>query len=398
MEMNQFDALIVSVYGRGHWLAAELVRKNLKVLLVDVTAKSGVWPVEDIEGPFGVFRLDRFEDSFLEKEAQGDPWEIQDNGFTVWTKTGPLEFKGPMTKFHFQKRNFDESWLDLLTKGGGTAQLAKQCRQDFRYDWPLYMSAQLASTRHRRLSQVLQYGRLLPLAATFGVRFTTRQGLTQSLEWLRREGVVVTEQSEILDLAWKSRQEVAGLELKGEISGVVKTQQLIWTLSGEETHFLREKLASTLYPGGFVSPDWCWLRYRLKMEPLPETERLPLQTVYVEDLDSPWTHENLVILHKTPVKRNIDAWLKLPADQRFNVDYLREHGSRLQNLFLRLFPLSQVEIQDLPQEASYTTLELGPPRVPVWPEDKDPSQGRKQALNLHFESAENRGNHSIDSE
>lgn len=399
MEMNQFDVVIASVFGRGHWLAVELARKNLKVLLVDLSSRCGVWPVEDIEGPFGVFKLDRFSDSFLEREAHEDPWEILDQGLTVWTRPGPLEFKGPMTRFHFQRRGFDEDSLELLAKGEVTGpQMKSRLKGDFSRDWPIVLAAQLASTRNRRLSTALNGGRLLPLAATFGVRFATRQGFLRQFEWLRREGVIVTDQSEILDLAWKSRSEVGGLELKGEISGVVKLEQLIWTLTGGETRFVRESLLPVLYPGGLVEPNWCWLRYRLTIEPSPETERLPLHVVLIEDLDSPWTHENLVILQKTPVKRNLDAWIRLPASQRFNVDYLREHGRRLTARFLERFPLSQVEVQDLPQEASYTTVELGEPRVPVWPESQDPTAGRKKASNLHFESPENRSNHSLECE
>ena len=49
------DVVIVSAYGRGHWLAEELVKQKWTVSLFDVTGALGDWEPEDWEGPWGFF-------------------------------------------------------------------------------------------------------------------------------------------------------------------------------------------------------------------------------------------------------------------------------------------------------------------------------------------------------
>lgn len=393
------DVVIVSAFGRGHWLAAELQREKISVLLVDLTSRLGVWPSEDVEGPFGFFRLERYADSFVERWTQDDPIEMVPHGLTLWLDDGPLEFKGPLTRHHLQAKGFDEKWNDLMAKGGSLRDPeAPRPQGQFLNEWPLILASQLASTTFRPAAKALQGGRLLPLAANFGVRFATRQGLRRNLDWLRDKGVRITDQSEILDVVRATRGELSGFELKGELSGLVKAEQMIWTLTAGETRFVSEKLAEKLFPGGVVAPRWCWVRYRLTVEPCAELDLLPIHFVCIRDLESPWTHENFLVIQKTPIERNLDAWIRIPALQRFNKDYLRDHGRRIRQEILTRLPTSMADLQDLPQEASYTTQELGDPRIPVWELGQDPTSTRGHWKNLHYESIENRENHSFDSE
>ena len=46
MELTK-SVFVVSVFGRGHWLAVELKRKGLDVTLIDVSAAMGSWGPED---------------------------------------------------------------------------------------------------------------------------------------------------------------------------------------------------------------------------------------------------------------------------------------------------------------------------------------------------------------
>lgn len=397
MEMNSFDAVIVSAFGRGHWLAAELRRERLKVLLLDVTSRLGVWPVEDGEGPFGIVRVERFSESFLERLTHDDPVETVENGWTLWLPEGPVEFKGPLTRFHAEKLGLPASWLEALAKGERAGD-AGPVAADFPKSWLLGFAHQLASTRYRPSARALEGGRPLPLTANFGVKFASRQGLNSSLEWLRQKDVTVSDRTEILDVAFQSRREVSGLELKGEFSGLVRSGCFLWTLTGGETKFLSPKLAEHLYPKGDVEPSWCWVRYRLSARVHPELERLPLHTVLVDDPETPWTHSNVLILMKTPAEGRLDAWIRIPAGQRFNRDYLGEHGRRIVETLSRRLPLSHPDVQSLPQEASYTFQELGPPRVPVWEAEATPEKNRLAAGNVFFENPENRENHTLDSE
>lgn len=405
MALNAYDVIVVSVEGRGHWLAAELRKERLTVLLIDVTKSLGVWPPEDREGPFGVFRVEGFAESFLERLAHDDATENVANGFCFWPRSGPLELKGPLTHYQWSRQGFDETWLERLSHGEKPA--AASTSDGVLKAWPAALAQQLASTIQRPAYRALEAGRPLPIAATFGVRFATRAGLVKSLDWLRSLDVAVADDLEILDLSFKARREISGLEVKGSRtadgkkaagapSGVITCDQMIWTLTGGETRFLSDRLAEHLYPKGIAEPEWCWVRYRLDVRESAELAVLPLHVVMIDDLESPWTHSNVVVLQKTPSPRALDAWIRIPALQRFNKGYLEEHGRRiLTQLGSRLSGI-EATVQSLPQEASYTSQELGEPRVPVWAEGSRPDKGRRKAMNLHFENAENRASYGID--
>lgn len=395
MEMNQFDVVVVSAFGRGHWLASEFAREKMKVLLVDVTSRLGQWPVEDGEGPFGLTRVDRFEQSFLERLNNDDPIENCENGWTLWLKQGPFEFKGPLTRFQAEKMKWPASWLENMAKGESIPAMPGRAFLDV---WPVALAHQLAATHYRPAVQALDGGKALPFAASFGVRQASRQGLARNLEWLREKGVTVTDKTEILDVSMKSRREISGLELKGDLSGVVRAEFFAWTLTGGETKFLSPKLAEVIYPGGTAAPSWCWVRYRLSVKNEPEVQRLPLHTVVIGDLEYPWTHSNVIIVVKTLSEGRLDAWIRIPAAQRFNKDYLDEHGRRIVKALSERVPTAAPEVQSLPQEASYTAQDLGEPRVPLWDASIAPWKGRASMANLFFESPENRENHTLDSE
>lgn len=396
MDVNQFNAVVVSAFGRGHWLAAEFQRQKMNVLLVDVTARMGPWPVEDGEGPFGAVRMERFEQSFSERLNNDDPVETVENGWTLWLADGPIEFKGPLTRFHAERNGWPAGWLESLARGEKIKDVNPQW--PFSRTWPLAFAHQLAATRYRPAVKALEGGRPAPLTANFGLRFATRQGLGRSLDWLRSRGVTVTDKSEVLDLSMRGRGEISGLELKGEIAGLARGDYFVWTLTGGETRFLGAKLGEKLYPGGIVEPEWCWIRYRLSVDAQPEIGRLPLHMLVVGDIECPWTHDNLIALLKTPSPDRMDAWIRIPAGHRFHRAYLQEHGDRVLAALSKRLPSCRFEIQSLPQEASYTSQDLGEPRLPVWADDAKPWAGRRKLPNLAFESPENRENHTLDCE
>lgn len=400
MESLSFDVAVVSAFGRGHWIASELARDKMKVLLVDVTPKMGPWAAEDGEGPFGVFRPDRFDGTFLERLINDDPIASVDNGWTLWLDRGPLEFKGPRTRHHFQVNGWPESWMELFQKGEtlGSEKTKPGEVWSFQKRWLPALAAQVASTKSRRPARALEGGRPMPIMANFSVRWATRQGLRKNLDWLESKGVRTTQTSEILDVSMASRREISGMELKGELSGLCRFDRLVWTLTAGETRFLSKTLSEKLHPGGGPEAPWCWLRYRVQVKDVPELAVLPLHSTLVKDVESPWTHENLIILQRTPVATQFDAWMKLPSNQRFHKSYLTDHGARLTEELRRRLPTSEPEILSLPQEALYTSEQLAGPRLPVWDEGMDPAAGRAKFANLDFESPENRENHSLDCE
>ena len=104
MELKDTAVSIVSIFGRGHWLATELARKGIPVSLIDVSDSMGNWPAEDWEGPFGFFKNEKLLASQLERLIEDQ--EVQENaqGFSIWLESGPLEMKGPLTQHRLGER------------------------------------------------------------------------------------------------------------------------------------------------------------------------------------------------------------------------------------------------------------------------------------------------------
>ncbi|MFN8944659.1 MAG: hypothetical protein ACK5WZ_08545, partial [Pseudobdellovibrionaceae bacterium] len=66
MSQMDFDVTIVSCFDRSYWLALELQSRGMRVCFIDVTEDMGLWPPEDIEGPFGYFAQEKTPSSYLQ--------------------------------------------------------------------------------------------------------------------------------------------------------------------------------------------------------------------------------------------------------------------------------------------------------------------------------------------
>lgn len=401
MEKKEFNAVIISAYGSGDWLAVEMKNAGMQVLLLDVTSQLGNWPFEDAEGPFGFFKQEKYTASFLERFSHFDRYEDVEQGLTLWLADGPLELKSSLTAYRLTRLGLHSQIQELFSQclnQPTSALIDKINALPFSESWLLPLACQMASTTYRSNRESLSAkDRVLPLLNSFALRSISRDAYQQSLSWVRKKGVTVITDAEILDLAFQSRSKISGIELKGKtLSGLVRLEQLIWTLSSEETYHLNEKLGSILFPKGILESQWCWLRYRLKVKDCLEMQNLPIHVCILNDVYSPWTHENFAILQKTAVKENMDAWMRLPTVQRFNKEYLSKHGTRLVESLLSRMPLCGAEIQTYPQEYYYTYKDLGAPRIPVYAEANEKQRKWKIFKNLQRDGVEMLPNFSWD--
>lgn len=390
MELGS-PVILISAFGRGHWLATELAKEGIRTTLVDVTSKLGVWPSEDVEGPFGLFRNERISESQQERLYSDDPFEEVANGFTLWLKEGPFEFKGPVTKY-----KLDQSDLSLQVKNfffGGSEKNPKALYRnldEFSFDqsWLLHLGHQFASTTYVPNAKSATQGEALPLFSSFLVRQATRVGLEKSLSWLETKGVEVIKPHQIMDVSFGPAKTISGLELSGEKQGVFRLEQIVWMLSSEETYFLNERLGKCFFPGGSLEPEWCWVRYRVGLQGCFERDRLPLHILMVDDIKSPWTHENLLVMQRTSLSDQFDVWMRIPTVQRFNKDYLTVRGQRMMNHLLERMALTTPQILSYPQEYYYTYAQLGAARFPVFSQTQARIRGRSEYANFHLDGPE----------
>ncbi len=397
MEMGS-PVIIISAFGRGHWLAAALVQEGIKTTLVDVTAKLGVWPVEDAIGPFGFFRTDGLAETKLERLYAEDAFQECSNGFTIWAQEGPLEFKGPLTKFKIEKLSLSSHVREFFlgeTSSKQSRALYKNIETlSFDQSWLLHLSHQLASTTYASNALGASVGDSLPLFSSFLLRQPSRNSLERSFEWLKSKGVDVLQPHQIVDASFGSGKVITGLELSGENQGLFRLDQIVWMLSSEESYFLNERLARYFYPEGPLEPDWCWVRYRLSLQGCFERDHLPLHTVVIQDIQSPWVHENLMVLQRTSLADQFDVWIRIPNVQRFNKDYLTTRSELIKKNLSGRMPLSAPEILSFPQEYYYTYAQLGPSRFPVFSNMQSSRRGKSLYRNLYLDGPEIWANYS----
>ena len=103
---NVADVVIVSIYGRGNWLASELAGRGWKVSLVDVSEKMGEWEPEDCETPFGMFETSDLIPSQSTRLSDEGESVVLPNGMTILLPDGPIEFKGELTSHQLERREW----------------------------------------------------------------------------------------------------------------------------------------------------------------------------------------------------------------------------------------------------------------------------------------------------
>ncbi|MFM6927640.1 MAG: hypothetical protein ACKOX6_04210 [Bdellovibrio sp.] len=391
MEMGS-PIVIVSTFGRGHWLAAALAQEGIKTTLVDVSSKLGVWPAEDLEGPFGFFRNERISESQMERLYSDDAFEELQNGFTMWLNEGPIEFKGPLTKFKIENSKLSHHVTELLTASSPDkshrALYKNLTSLTFDQSWLLHFAHQWAGTTYLPNALGANEGEALPLFSSFLVRQATRAGLEKSLQWLKTKGVEVLQPHQIVDASFGTGKTVTGLEIAGENQGLYKLEQLVWMLTSEETYFLNDRLGKYFFPEGPLESEWCWVRYRVSLQDCLERNSLPLHTAMIDDLGSPWTHENFMILQRTSLPDQFDVWMRIPTVQRFNKEYLTHKATRMSGLISRRISLAEPQVLSFPQEYYYTYAQLGAPRFPVFSVKHKVPRGRVAFGNLHLDGPE----------
>lgn len=392
MDLNHFDIAVVGAFYNSSWLACELARQGWNVLYLDLHQGLGRWPAEDVEGPFGFFNSELLNPHFVEKFNFEEPYVSQDRGWTFWLENGPLEFKSPLLLYQLKRQGINPHFVEQVSrstekfyKSGLTESFSKL---DFKENWLEYFSHTLTQTEYSTYNDFKPSVYPSPLMNSFFVRSLSRRGLDLSHQWLINQNIKASQQTSILDFVSSDSKNIHGFELKGELSGVIKFDKLVWGLSSEETYFANEKLGRKLFPQGKVEPEWVWSRYSVEVIPNREVGELPLHSVWIKDLYSPWTHENMLIVQRTTREQLFDVWLKIPNTQRFNKDYLNYYGQKIVHIWEAKFEKMKIAISHYPQEYEYTYQQLGPARCVQFAKKESTKRFSNAFQNVYFSSYE----------
>lgn len=392
--MKKKRAILVSAYGRGHLMAAELAQaQDWDVVLYDVSAQLGVFNPQDTEGPFGFFLTDKLTPNEHERLFAEHSVQNMKNGFTLWLSSGPFELKGPLTQHRFEALGLlpenKEALLQLSLELGSRALDPFPSLLDgpVKQRWLAMLACDWASLHYVTPTAVCRELHPLPLFNSFHVRFPTRQGLDQLFTWCREKGVQVLS-ADVLDAAVQD-QNFQGLEIKSGKTELVKGDFFIWGLSSQETM----KLSPSIYKKLFVMespivPLFSWVRFGLRLADCKEREVLPLEVLILTNLENSWTHENYMILKRSQRSDDFDLWLRIPTDQRFHQHYLKEVGQRALALLDGRCPPLAPMITEFPVEYHNTFAEVGPSRFMQFAKQDLKKLKTKKIRNVLFDGPE----------
>ena len=111
---------------------------------------------------------------------------------------------------------------------------------------------------------------------------------------------------------------------------------------------------------------------------------VPNYFAIIEDERLALTHENLLLVKKTPVEGIADVWLLLPNDHRFNKEYLKEYGQKISQKLKEKFKGLSFDILEMPQEFSHSYDKIGPSRYGVY--ENTPIASNTKCKNVFYSS------------
>ncbi len=340
--MKMKNVMIVSAYGRGACLAHQLQNKGFETTVLDVSPLLPALPSPEREGPFGVFLPPHLSD--LQKQYLcGDNFYPVQQGLSVFTPQGPLEFQGPLSSFFTETRKDFHLCSSVLSGAGFSEKKKTQMIKKFESSSGLlHLAAELTNT-YIEPGASLEKKVFSPLFSDYIFRESSQRYFSDLEHSLREEGVKwssVTSKEEVVSLVNKKQ----------------KDYFLIWTLSGPETNCHFSDVMPLLFPK-WVAPEKIWRRFSLKWDQKDFKDIIPPLLLvwpgYVKEKQNikSLMLENLLSLKKNPDSSFMDLWMLCPYAGRFDKQTLSAClDSALKQLNL-LFPDFSME-GFLPKEDS----------------------------------------------
>ena len=366
--------VILSAYHRAQWLANELKSKGYEVSYLNFSDRLGGLSPEAWVPPFGHFQTKKINYSQNVWLSEGVSISTIANGFTILSDKGPLEFQGPLNRLSFKRYFVDQDELDYL-RASTTMSLEGYQKfknhflsYSFEQTWLLHLSHQLASqTYYENAFAIRNKNRSLPLTETWSVRTLSRRGAQESLQMSKDKGVDVHSVSAVkgVKTSGANLQSITIVDSKGETKEIT-ADTFISFLSQEELFAIHSKTFNELISENPVSSDWFWTRYRFFTNQNDVTEVLPQAFCLIEDRFMPWTHHNLIMIHRGLRSHEFIAWVRIPSNYRLQQNKLESVGSEIERVFNEKFIGIKIQQIELPLECLATEFQVQAPHLPIY--------------------------------
>ena len=308
------DAVIVSAWGRGAWLANQLVQLKKKTAFIDLSSH---WPnlQEEIEGPFGFFIPEDMD--MFQQEWWRSQWIPSEQGFSVLSDDLFLHFKDTFLSSVYAKRKDYSAVRSYLIH-------QKQPSGSFKETWLIHLIHSIFSSVSAGLNSIVKSSRPLPVFRDFGVVSSP----LNSLSLLHPD--VIYQQRSVFDYQIKKREDSYLLANNREF--FLKAKQIIFMLNPAELSSFHPLLFLTLFRKR-IQPSWYWDRFVFDFD--FGSYPFPAHFVCVDPSQVPWNgHHLLVCKRDTHFKNRLNVWVKLPCTEK---DELRM-AQNIQDELKRKFP------------------------------------------------------------
>jgi len=373
---------VVTAYGRGDLLAAELKTRGFDVTVVDVSNALAKRSFAELEGPFPVARPNPILPAHLEWLMAQSFDEIQ-NGFCVWLKGGPIEMRGRLSDFYTSNhkavslfRDYIETILQSPNKKNEQIRKIEDLPFDDR--WMIELSHTFAGNEIRQLPECHLSGEPFPFHQTLDVPIFSEESLQKSQKEIKATGLRWMQTDGISDVQI-DRGSVKEIEINMGRKEVLDCRYYVWCLSSEETEAISKKVAQKLFPNNSVRSDWAWRRFQIHSGKSSIDSIVPKYLLLIEDMHFPWAGNNMMILKRR--KPDLaDLWVRLPSENSRKPDQLKAFSQKLEAQLLKRFPRWSLEI-----EAPW---DEGPPLYPVFEPETKKAFGKIKLSNFIFEGPE----------
>lgn len=384
--------VILSAYHRAQWLANELKSKGYDVAYMDFSQKLGGLSPEAWIAPFGHFQTQKVNYSQNVWLSEGTATVQIPNGFTILSEQGPIEFQGPLNRLSYKRYKINQDELDYLrasiTMNDEAYQKFKThfMGMPFEETWLLHLGHQLASqTYFENAFSIRNKNRSLPMTESWSVRSLSRRGAQETLQMSRDKGVEIYSVRGVKDI------KIAGSEVKSLT--VVDVNDNVWEVGGgtfisflsqEELYAVHNKTFTAIFEEEPITSDWFWTRYRFFTNQNDVTEVLPQAFCMIEDRFMPWTHHNLIMMHRGLRAHEFIAWVRIPSNYRLQQNRLESVGAEIQRVLTQKFAGIKIQQMELPLECLATEFQVQAPHLPIYLQSKLEKIKKPKQKNLHW--------------
>lgn len=392
--MTLKNIAIVSAWGRGAWLAHQLQQSGFHVTILDVSSLLPSVSSLQREGPFGVFLPSHLSD--LQKQyLLSDNFYSIEQGFSVYTSAGAVEFQGPLYSFLRKKRKdfcllealltemselsgFSKTERKEMTSLSGVSHLSenikslwdkkqkKQIIEEIESSESLVRlalelgSSYFETARIKKISKTLlpllstkagksssSLGHLFsesskacslsPLFSDYFLREASQRYFAEVKNSLQTEGVQwldISQQDADGDLKeLEFTKKCVRFRLKGEKQEV---PFLIWALSGPETVRCFSDKMPVLFPK-WKEPLKIWRPFSLSWDRGGFENVMPSLLVVLPSAHQE-NNNGIISLKKHKSVSHIDMWILCPYSQRFDEQALSSCLDSALNQLRVIFP------------------------------------------------------------